>query len=169
MLYDWLYFLFFFLLKLSLDIMNGSSYLAWDLYLKMETSAESFNLLHLIANDCYKVLIHLGFSFSWTFFCGTNRWELFTSLQKHSMFWNVWILPQNIGWGSVGRVLACSNSWLQERSQKSISGMLLQCSETRGLLKCDYYCFDFQTNSNPQVDSIIKIIKKWSRENNMKI
>ena len=35
-------------------IMNGKAKQAWDLYLKMETSADSLNLLRLIANDCYK-------------------------------------------------------------------------------------------------------------------
>ena len=39
----------------SIDIMNRKARLAWELYLKMETSAESFSLLQLIANDCYKV------------------------------------------------------------------------------------------------------------------
>lgn len=36
-------------------IMNKKSQLAWDLYLKMDTTTESFSLLQLIANDCYKV------------------------------------------------------------------------------------------------------------------
>lgn len=36
-------------------IMNRKSRLAWELYLKMETSSESYNLLNLIANDCYKM------------------------------------------------------------------------------------------------------------------
>ena len=40
---------------LCADIMNRKPRLAWELYLKMETSAESFSLLQLIANDCYKV------------------------------------------------------------------------------------------------------------------
>ena len=35
--------------------MNRKPRLAWELYLKMETSGESFSLLQLIANDCYKV------------------------------------------------------------------------------------------------------------------
>jgi intraflagellar transport protein 56 len=35
-------------------IMNKKARLAWDIYLKMETSTESFGLLQLIANDCYK-------------------------------------------------------------------------------------------------------------------
>jgi hypothetical protein len=36
-------------------IYNGQARKAWELYLKMETSHESFNLLQLIANDCYKM------------------------------------------------------------------------------------------------------------------
>jgi len=35
--------------------MNKKPRQAWELYLKMETSSESFSLLQLIANDCYKV------------------------------------------------------------------------------------------------------------------
>jgi hypothetical protein len=37
--------------------MNRKPRLAWELYLKMETSSESFMLLQLIANDCYKVRV----------------------------------------------------------------------------------------------------------------
>uniref|UniRef100_H2Z4T5 Intraflagellar transport protein 56 n=1 Tax=Ciona savignyi TaxID=51511 RepID=H2Z4T5_CIOSA len=36
-------------------IMNKKPQLAWELYLKLETSADSFRLLQLIANDCYKM------------------------------------------------------------------------------------------------------------------
>lgn len=43
------------LLFLSTDIMNRKPQHAWELYLKMETSADSFNLLQMIANDCYKM------------------------------------------------------------------------------------------------------------------
>ncbi|XP_038074755.1 intraflagellar transport protein 56-like [Patiria miniata] len=36
-------------------IMNRKARLAWELYLKMETSGELFSLLQLIANDGYKM------------------------------------------------------------------------------------------------------------------
>lgn len=36
-------------------VMNGNPRSAWELYLKMNNSSESFNLLQLIANDCYRV------------------------------------------------------------------------------------------------------------------
>jgi len=35
--------------------MNNEPGLAWESYVRMDTSNESFNLLHLIANDCYKM------------------------------------------------------------------------------------------------------------------
>jgi len=35
--------------------MNRKPQHAWELYLKMDTSADSFSLLNLIANDCYKM------------------------------------------------------------------------------------------------------------------
>lgn len=39
--------------------MNGKATKAWDIYLKYQHSKESTVLLHLIANDCYRVIISL--------------------------------------------------------------------------------------------------------------
>lgn len=44
------------------DIMNQKGQQAWELYLKMGTSSDSFSLLQLIANDCYKVESSAGCS-----------------------------------------------------------------------------------------------------------
>ena len=41
-------------------VMNGNPRSAWELYLKMTSSNESFNLLQLFANDSYRVIIQLN-------------------------------------------------------------------------------------------------------------
>ena len=41
-------------------IFNSKPRLAWELYLRLEQSNESFALLKLIANDCYKVHAESG-------------------------------------------------------------------------------------------------------------
>lgn len=50
--------------------MNQKGQLAWELYLKMGTSSDSFSLLQLIANDCYKVTSSYNFFYilQWHFF-----------------------------------------------------------------------------------------------------
>ena len=35
--------------------MNGEPQLAWETYVRLDTNNDSFNLLHVIANDCYKM------------------------------------------------------------------------------------------------------------------
>ena len=39
-------------------IMTRKPEKAWELYMKMETTTDSFNLLQLIANDCYRVSLN---------------------------------------------------------------------------------------------------------------
>lgn len=47
------------------DIMNQKPAKAWEMFLKYQNSKESTVLLHLIANDCYKVRKKI---YSWAFF-----------------------------------------------------------------------------------------------------
>ena len=58
--------------------MNGKASLAWDLYLKMETSGESFNLLQLIANDCYK---------TGAFFYSAKAFDVLERLDPNPEYW----------------------------------------------------------------------------------
>ncbi|XP_067129571.1 intraflagellar transport protein 56 [Centruroides vittatus] len=59
-------------------IMNKKSRLAWELYLKMETSAESFSLLQLIANDCYKV---------GQFFYAAKAFDILEKMDPNPEYW----------------------------------------------------------------------------------
>lgn len=71
-------------------IRNNKARLAWELYLKLEQSTESFNLLQLIANDCYKVnshfyqiyyiLLYILFKKTVTFF---RRWDISITQREH--------------------------------------------------------------------------------------
>lgn len=55
------------------DIMNQKARQAWELYLRMETSSDSFSILQLIANDCYKVIQCLNVSLLKTARCNSNE------------------------------------------------------------------------------------------------
>ena len=64
--------------------MNGKARLAWELYLKMETSGESFSLLQLIANDCYK----MG-----QFFYSAKAFDMLERLDPNPEYWEGMYVP----------------------------------------------------------------------------
>lgn len=59
-------------------IMNRKSRLAWELYLKMDTSSESYSLLNLIANECYK----MG-----QFYYSCKAFDLLERMDPNPEFW----------------------------------------------------------------------------------
>ncbi|KAF3852308.1 hypothetical protein F7725_005663 [Dissostichus mawsoni] len=60
------------------NIMNQRGRLAWELYLKMGTSSDSFSLLQLIANDCYK----MG-----QFYYAAKAFDALEKLDPESNYW----------------------------------------------------------------------------------
>uniref|UniRef100_A0A8C7VV61 Intraflagellar transport protein 56 n=1 Tax=Oncorhynchus mykiss TaxID=8022 RepID=A0A8C7VV61_ONCMY len=99
-------------------IMNQKARLAWELYMKMETSAESFSLLQLIANDCYK----MG-----QFYYSAKAFDVLERLDPNPEYWE-------------GKRGACGEA----------------LREVLPLLR---------HTGNPQVEYIIRILKKWAKDN----
>jgi len=115
--------------------MNKKPRLAWELYLKMETSNESFSLLQLIANDCYK----MG-----SFYYAAKAFDVLERLDPNPEYWE-------------GKRGACVGVFQQIIAGKEPKDSL------RDVLSM------LRNTSNPQVEYFIKIMKKWAKENGVKV
>ena len=116
-------------------IMNGKAYQAWELYLKMETSPDSFNLLQLIANDSYK----MG-----AFYYSAKAFDVLERLDGSPEYW-------------VGKRGACVGVFQQ----------VIATEETKEHLR-DIVAM-LKTSHNPQVESILKVMRKWGKDNNVRL
>ncbi|XP_063961217.1 intraflagellar transport protein 56-like [Lytechinus pictus] len=116
-------------------IMNRKARLAWELYLKMETSGDSFSLLQLIANDCYK----MG-----QFYYAFKAFDVLERLDPNPEYWE-------------GKRGACVGVF-----QQIIAGH--EPRETlRDILQI------LRNTGNPQVEYIIRVMKKWAKDNRVPI
>ncbi|XP_070163065.1 intraflagellar transport protein 56 [Polyergus mexicanus] len=112
-------------------IMNKKAELAWELYLKMDTSTESFNLLQLIANACYKV---------GEFWYAAKAFDMLERMDPSPEHWE-------------GKRGACCGTFqyiVAEKLPKELLSDMIQ------LLK---------NTSNSQVDQIIRVMRKWGKDN----
>jgi len=116
-------------------IMNGNPRSAWELYLKMNSSNESFNLLQLIANDSYR-MGHFLYS--------AKAFDVLERLDPDPEYWE-------------GKRGACVGVFQQviagKASKDDLQDVLSMVRNT----------------SNPQVEYLVRIIKKWCQENKIKI
>ncbi|KAI8734904.1 intraflagellar transport protein 56 [Biomphalaria glabrata] len=112
-------------------IMNRKARNAWELYLKMETSGESFSLLQLIANDCYK----MG-----QFYYAAKAFDVLERLDPNPEYWE-------------GKRGACVG----------VFQLIIAGSEQRETLRDVINML--RNTSNPQVEYIIRTMKKWAKEN----
>ncbi|KAI0222218.1 Intraflagellar transport protein 56 [Lamellibrachia satsuma] len=116
-------------------IMNRKPRLAWELYLKMETSGESFSLLQLIANDCYK----MG-----QFYYAAKAFDVLERLDPNPEYWE-------------GKRGACVG----------VFQMILAGHEPRDTLRDVMQML--RNTGNPQVEYIIRTMKKWAKENHVPV
>ncbi|OXB60381.1 hypothetical protein ASZ78_001207 [Callipepla squamata] len=116
-------------------IMNKKPQLAWKLYLKMETSGESFNLLQLIANDCYKM--H-------QFYYAAKAFDVLERLDSNPEYWE----------GKRGACVGVFQMILAGREAKETLREVLHLLRSTG---------------NSQVEYIIRIMKKWAKENRVPV
>lgn len=135
--------------------MNGKARLAWELYLKMETSGESFSLLQLIANDCYKVTLPkqildktlLRHSFSpqmGQFYYAAKAFDMLERLDPNPEYWE----------GKRGASIGLLQLIIAGQEDRSLLADVVQ------MLK---------NTSNPQVDQIVKVMKKWAKDNRVPV
>jgi len=112
-------------------IMNRKSRLAWELYLKMDTSSESYSLLNLIANDCYK----MG-----QFYYSCKAFDLLERMDPNPEYWE-------------GKRGACIGVFQQIIAGHEPKESLREVLE---ILK---------RTSNPQVEYIMRTMKRWAKDN----
>ncbi|ROT73119.1 intraflagellar transport protein 56 [Penaeus vannamei] len=116
-------------------IMNSKPRIAWELYLKMETSAEAFSLLQLIANDCYK----MG-----QFYYAARAFDVLERLDPNPEYWE----------GKRGACVGMFQMIIAGKEPKDSLGDILQL---------------LRNTANPQVEGIIRVIKKWAKDNHIPV
>lgn len=116
-------------------IRNGRPRLAWELYLKLEHSNESFSLLQLIANDCYK----MGH-----FYYSARAFDILERMDPNPEYWE-------------GKRGACAGAF-----QLIVAGH--EPRETlREILQL------LRNTSSPQAESMLKIMRKWAKDNKVNV
>ncbi|QQP38190.1 Tetratricopeptide repeat domain 26 [Caligus rogercresseyi] len=112
-------------------IMNKKPRLAWELYLKMETSGEAFSILQLIANDCYKVRLK------------TDSYPA-RATGSNPEYWE----------GKRGAAVGMFQAIIAGNEEQQLLEEVVQ------ILK---------TSSGPQVEHILKVMRKWAKENRISL
>lgn len=125
-------------------IMNKHARRAWDMYLKMDTSAESFSILQVIANDCYKV---------GAFYYAAKAFDVLERLDSSAEYWE-------------GKKGACVGVFQQVFANQEPADSLfdaIKLLEGSGQL---------HAAERPQVaaqaENIIRVMRNWIKDSNLK-
>lgn len=93
-------------------VMNGNPRSAWELYLKMTSSNESFNLLQLIANDSYRVSPPSACLYQARLTDGRTdgcRWGTSCMRPRRLTCWSDWTRTRSTGRASAAPAWECSS------------------------------------------------------------
>ncbi|XP_062480155.1 intraflagellar transport protein 56 isoform X1 [Pezoporus occidentalis] len=116
-------------------IVNKKPQLAWKLYREMETSGDSFSLLQLIANDCYKLR---------QFYYSAKAFDVLERLDSNTEYWE-------------GKRGACVG----------VFQMILAGQEAKETLREVLHLL--KSTGNSQVEYIVRVMKKWAKENRVPV
>jgi intraflagellar transport protein 56 len=125
-------------------IMSKHAKRAWDLYLKMDTSPESFSILQLIANDCYKV---------GAFFYAAKAFDVLERLDSSAEYWE-------------GKKGACVGVFQQVFANQEPADALwdvIKMLEASGQLHAGE-----RQNVAQQAENIVRVMKNWTKDSNLK-
>ncbi|GAX82244.1 hypothetical protein CEUSTIGMA_g9672.t1 [Chlamydomonas eustigma] len=113
-------------------IMNGKPSLAWELYVRMGNSGESYQLLQLIANDCYR----MG-----AFYYSAKAFHVLESLDPN---------PEYLE----GKKGACVGTFQAVIADKDMKDSDVLRDVIAMLWK--------SSDSNPQIESMTRVMVKWA-------
>ena len=118
-------------------IMTGTPKAAWELYLKMDSNNDSFSLLQLIANDCYKV---------GAFFYAAKAFDVLERLDPTEGYWE----------GKRGACVGVLQAVIGKKERKEAMRDVLS------MLKGNAGQSDQVAR---QVEQMVRVMRKWCHDN----
>ena len=122
-------------------IMTSNAKSAWELYLKMDSTNDSFQLLQLIANDCYKI---------GSFLYAAKAFDVLERLDPTEGYWE----------GKRGACVGAFQAVLAKRERREVM------RDVVGMLKGSSGA---QTETSVQVEQLVRVMRKWCMENGVPV
>ena len=122
-------------------VMTGAAKSAWEIYLKMDSTNDSFQLLQLIANDCYKI---------GSFFYAAKAFDVLERLDPTEAYWE-------------GKRGACVGVFQQVLAKKERKELM---RDVVAMLKGSS---GVQSETSVQVDQLVRVMRKWCMENGVPV
>ena len=122
-------------------IMTGQPKTAWELYLKMDSNNDSFSLLQLIANDCYKI---------GSFFYAAKAFDVLERLDPTDGYWE----------GKRGACVGVLQAVIARKERKEVMRDVL------GMLKGNGGQSEAVAS---QVEQMVRVMRRWCLDNGVTV